>query len=260
MTAGVTENFFNPPRRDEGAAADLSCQVDNCCAGDDCPPEEHAGHHTAAEKLRAGLDYAVGDLWGDLVGWFAVGMLLAGLISALVPDDAVASYLGGGLSSMALMLVIGVPLYICATASTPIAAAMILKGVSPGTALVLSSRRTGRRTWPLYRCSWGSSAGGATVFYLLSISVVSVLCGLLLDAFYGFSGIFGAGDYRSGGGYLPLLDPAVGGSHPDRNIHSTPLPVAGEENGQVGTVNRFRRARQLRVLRRELFRRVGGGV
>ncbi len=63
---------------------------------------------------------------------FFVGLVAAGLITVLIPNEAIAAYLGGGLSSMLLMLCLGIPLYICATASTPIAAAFILKGVSPG--------------------------------------------------------------------------------------------------------------------------------
>ena len=69
---------------------------------------------------------------GDLAGWFFVGIAIAAVITTLIPDDFVGQHLGGGLGSMLLMLVVGVPMYICATASTPIAAALILKGVSPG--------------------------------------------------------------------------------------------------------------------------------
>ena len=110
--------------------------VDGCCDGIDCPPEQHAAHHTLREKLRAGMRYAFGELWGDLAGWFFSVCCWPGLISALVPETLITGYLSGGISSMLLMLAFGIPLYICATASTPIAAALILKGVSPGAALV----------------------------------------------------------------------------------------------------------------------------
>ncbi|NOQ45353.1 MAG: SO_0444 family Cu/Zn efflux transporter, partial [Desulfobulbaceae bacterium] len=135
FVAGISENLFNPPQTKPGVQADLSCPVDNCCEGVDCPPEEHRRHHSLLERLRTGLRYAATDLWGDLAGWFFAGILLAGIITVLVPDDFISRYLGGGMSSMLLMLAFGIPLYICATASTPIAAAFILKGVSPGTAL-----------------------------------------------------------------------------------------------------------------------------
>ena len=67
------------------------------------------------EKLRAGIRFAVFDLWGDLAAWFFVGLLLAGLITVLIPDDVFSKYLGSGLPAMLLMLAVGIPLYICAT-------------------------------------------------------------------------------------------------------------------------------------------------
>ena len=88
------------------------------------------------EKISAGIRYAFSDLWEDIAKWFLFGLLLAGFITVLIPDDIFSKYLGSGLPAMLLMLAVGIPLYICATASTPIAAALILKGVSPGAALV----------------------------------------------------------------------------------------------------------------------------
>jgi uncharacterized membrane protein YraQ (UPF0718 family) len=87
----------------------------------------------------------------------------------LVPDNLISGYLGGGIGSMLLMLLAGIPMYICATASTPIAAALIIKGVSPGTALAVLIKILGEK---------------GVVLYLVSISVISVLCGLLLDVVY----------------------------------------------------------------------------
>jgi len=136
LVAGLLENLANPPRPDGPLRADLSCPVDNCCNGIDCTPEKHNNHHSRVEKVRFGIKYAVNDIWADLAVWFLAGLLIAGAITAAVPDTLITAHLGGGLSSMLLMLAFGVPLYICATASTPIAAALILKGVSPGAALV----------------------------------------------------------------------------------------------------------------------------
>ncbi|NOX25276.1 MAG: SO_0444 family Cu/Zn efflux transporter [Deltaproteobacteria bacterium] len=183
MTAGVIENFFNPPAAGPEIQASRACPVDNCCDGNDCPDADHKNHHSFLAKVAAGIRYAVNDLWGDLAGWFFVGILLAGIISALLPNDVISAYLGGGLSSMLLMLVIGIPLYICATASTPIAAAFILKGMSPGTALVflLAGPATNITSLSVLIGILGKRAAG---IYLASISLVSVICGLALDMFY----------------------------------------------------------------------------
>ncbi len=183
FVAGGLENFFNPPPPRGAVRPDLSCPVDNCCDGIDCPPDEHRRHHSLANKLWMGLKYAVTELWGDLAGWFFVGILLAGLITVLVPDTVISRYLGGGFSSMLLMLAFGIPLYICATASTPIAAAFILKGVSPGTALVFLLVGPATNITSL-TVLVGLLGRRATGLYLAAIAVVSVLCGLALDAIY----------------------------------------------------------------------------
>jgi uncharacterized membrane protein YraQ (UPF0718 family) len=183
FSAGLAENFFNPPDKQANIKADLSCPIDNCCDGIDCPPEKHKKHHSFSEKCRAGVGYAGGELWSELAGWFFVGILLAGIITVLVPDDMISRYLGGGISSMLLMLVFGIPLYICATASTPIAAALIMKGVSPGTALVFLLVGPATNITSL-SVLIGILGKRASVLYLLSIGIISVLCGLLLDAVY----------------------------------------------------------------------------
>jgi uncharacterized membrane protein YraQ (UPF0718 family) len=183
FVAGCAENFFNPPDKNRQATPDLSCPIDNCCDGTDCPPDEHKHHHSLIEKLRTGIRYAATDLWADLAGWFFVGILLAGLISVLVPDAVIARYLGGGLWSMLLMLTFGIPLYICATASTPIAAAFIMKGVSPGTALVFLLVGPATNITSL-SVLVGLLGKRATALYLLSIAIIGVLCGLAVDAVY----------------------------------------------------------------------------
>lgn len=183
ITAGITENLFHSMNDKDNIKVDLSCQVDGCCNGIDCSPDEHKQHHSFVEKLQAGLKFAVTDIWGDLAGWFFTGILLAGLITALVPSQLFVDYLGGGFSSMLIMLVLGIPLYICATASTPIAAAFILKGVSPGAALVFLLVGPATNITSL-SVLFGLLGKRATAIYLLTLSVFAVVCGLILDQLY----------------------------------------------------------------------------
>jgi hypothetical protein len=162
--------------------------VDGCCDGISCDPKVHRSHHSFNEKLRAGLKFAVTDLWGDMAPWFFLGLLLAGLITVLIPDDLFSRHLGSGLPAMLLMLAVGIPLYICATASTPIAAALILKGVSPGAALVflLAGPATNMASITVLAGTLGKRA---TAVYLGAIAVCSVLLGLALDHVYAVLGI-----------------------------------------------------------------------
>ncbi len=186
--AGVTENLLDRSHEETAPERDLTCPVDGCCEGLDCPPDEHARHHTFFEKIRAGLRFALTDVWGDIAPWFFAGILLAGMIVVLVPEDFMARFLGGGLPSMLLMLAVGIPLYICATGSTPIAAALILKGVSPGAALVflLAGPATNITSLTVLLKILGKRA---TAIYLVTLALFAVLFGLAVDQVYGLLGI-----------------------------------------------------------------------
>jgi len=183
--SGVAENVLGAEEEEKPIEPDLRCPVDNCCDGVDCLPEVHKGHHNFFEKLRAGLSFALFELWEDIAPWFLFGLILAGVITTLIPSELMAKHLGGGLSAMLIMLAVGIPLYICATASTPIAAALILKGVSPGAALVFLLAGPATNVTSL-TVLFGVLGKRATAIYLASIAVVSVVCGLALDQVYAF--------------------------------------------------------------------------
>lgn len=192
VAAGIVENLVDPPEPRRivpfpmAASPVTSCLEDHCA----CHGESEEGQGLAA-KVRRGVAYAMNDIWGDLAGWFFIGVMVAGIITVLVPQELISRHLGGGLSSMVLALAIGLPMYICATASTPIAAAMILKGVSPGTALVflLTGPATNMTALAVLLRILGKQG---VAIYLLSISVISVLCGLLLDSLYVWLGLSAA--------------------------------------------------------------------
>jgi uncharacterized membrane protein YraQ (UPF0718 family) len=189
VVAGLTENLFHRDGSDNPTPPDLTCPVDACCDGVDCLPEEHMHHHDFLTKIMAGFTFAVKDVWGDMAGWFLIGLLLAGLITALIPPDVMSRYLGGGLPAMLLMLAVGIPMYICATASTPIAAALILKGISPGAALVFLIAGPATNITSL-TVLLGILGKRATAIYLSTIAIFAVCFGLLVDRIYtafGFS-------------------------------------------------------------------------
>ncbi len=185
VVAGILENVLfwrkeqpAPPPLPMAAPTMIACRDDGC--GCHQPTSRPAGWW---HRVRQGMRYAATDIWGDLAGWFFIGIVIAACITVLVPDDLISRHLGGGLEAMLLMLVAAIPLYICATASTPIAAALILKGVSPGAALVflLAGPATNIAALAVLVKILGKK--GVAV-YLASISVVSVLCGLALDGVY----------------------------------------------------------------------------
>ena len=186
--AGLSENLLSKEDDPSVVHPDLSCPIDGCCDGQECLPQDHRSHHSFLEKFRAGLSYALNDLWNDMAVWFLVGILLAGLITALIPADVLTRYLGGGLPSMLIMLAAGIPLYICATASTPIAAALILKGVSPGAALVFLLVGPATNVTSL-TVLLGILGKRATAIYLTAIALSAVVFGLALDQIYAILGV-----------------------------------------------------------------------
>ncbi|MCF8106464.1 MAG: SO_0444 family Cu/Zn efflux transporter [Desulfohalobiaceae bacterium] len=188
MAAGITENLFGNPKNREEIVPDLSCPVDGCCDGRQCPPEEHKRHHSLFEKVKAGLTFAMTEVWGDLVALFFLGLILAGLITAFIPEDVIGTFLGGGLSSMLIMLAVGIPLYICATASTPVAAALILKGVSPGAALVFLIAGPATNLTSL-TVLLGILGRRGTAIYLAAIVLAAILFGLFTDQLYAWLGV-----------------------------------------------------------------------
>ena len=140
------------------------------------------------QKLREGVVYAFTELLRDIGGWLMLGVLIAGIISYFVPVDFVGHYLGGEYSSLLIMLAIGIPLYMCASASTPIAAALVLKGLSPGAALVflLAGPATNAATMTVVAKHLGKAA---TVVYVTSIAISSLAMGWVVNRIYGWMSI-----------------------------------------------------------------------
>ncbi len=177
-----------------------------------CSEHSHGHHHhddkktqgvTWTDRLKEGFSFAVFDVWGDLSNMFFLGIILSGVISVAVPDTFLESSFGGGFSSMVLMALIGIPMYTCATSSTPLAAALILKGVSPGAALVflMAGPATSIINVPLIYRILGTRR---LVIYLASIATVSICAGLALDYIYHIYQVSAQATMGQGANHLPL--------------------------------------------------------
>jgi uncharacterized protein len=100
-----------------------------------------------------------------------------------VPDDFFAGKIGTGIGAMILMMLVGIPLYVCATASVPIAAALIAKGLSPGAALVFLM--TGPATNAAgFVMIWKILGSRTAIIYIVTVAVCALTSGLLLDAMF----------------------------------------------------------------------------
>lgn len=106
--------------------------TDHCCAG-----HTHDHHHGIGGKVLEALRYGFVDMMADIGKWLVIGLVVAGLITVFVPTDFFGQFVHSSLLSMLLVLLLSIPMYLCATGSIPIAVALMLKGLSPGAALVL---------------------------------------------------------------------------------------------------------------------------
>ena len=192
ITATVTGLLINrlpedaPEPTGTGSRKDAgSCGCAATCSEAENSPEIRT---LLGRRLRNGLAYAFGELLGDIGKWLLLGIAIAGVIAYFVPDDFFTRYLGSELLSLLIMLVVGIPLYICASASTPVAAALVLKGLSPGAALVflLAGPATNAATITVVTRYFGRAA---TIIYLGSIALCSLALGWLTNRLYAWSGL-----------------------------------------------------------------------
>lgn len=174
------------PARD--AAGDDGCGSDCDCACSDEPTLSLKPRRTLAGTLRESAQYGFGPLLDDIGPYLLIGFLLTGLISSILPDGALENPALRGLPAMLMMLAIGIPLYVCATASTPIVAALIAKGLNPGAGLVfmLAGPATNAASLTVL---WKMLGRRTLIIYLATIAVVSIAAGLILDEIYAASGI-----------------------------------------------------------------------
>jgi uncharacterized membrane protein YraQ (UPF0718 family)/copper chaperone CopZ len=136
----------------------------------------------SGNKLRIMLRYAFLDFLMDIADWLLIGFAVAALISLLLPDNFFTMYLSNQFLSMLVVLVAAIPLYVCATGSIPIAAVLMMKGLSPGAALVflMAGPATNIATMAII----GKAIDKKTVgIYILSISVSALFFGWLINNF-----------------------------------------------------------------------------
>jgi uncharacterized membrane protein YraQ (UPF0718 family)/copper chaperone CopZ len=140
-------------------------------------------------KLKHILEYGFITLPADIAKTLLIGLLIAGLISALVPENFFANTIGHGIWEMLIMMAIGIPMYVCATASVPIAAALVLTaGVSPGAALVFLM--TGPATnAAAIAIVWKLLGKRTAIIYLFSVAAMALASGYLLDLVFNIQGV-----------------------------------------------------------------------
>jgi uncharacterized membrane protein YraQ (UPF0718 family)/copper chaperone CopZ len=173
----------------------------SCCSADGCD-EENPHRPKIVEALHYGLVILPRDIGRALI----FGIVVSGLIATVVAPKALESTLGGGLWPMLAAMVVGIPLYVCATASTPIALALIHAGLSPGAALVFLISGPATNSAALTTL-WKVLGRRSAILYLVTVAVASLATGLAVD------GLIGAGVLPSSALVPAASAMAVEGAH-----------------------------------------------
>ncbi len=128
------------------------------------------------------LHYAFIEFLGDIVKWLIIGLLIAALFAVVIPDDFFVNYIKSDFLGMLVILAASIPVYVCATSSVPIAAVLLLKGISPGAALVflMAGPATNVATMTVI----GKTMGRKTLItYLITLITGALVFGFMIDNF-----------------------------------------------------------------------------
>ena len=142
-------------------------------------------------KAVATLKYGFFDMMQSIGRWLLLGLVVATLITVLLPDDFFSTYARWPLLNMLVIVLVAVPMYVCATGSIPIAAALMLKGMSPGCALVLLMAGPAANVASMFVVN-KAFGRKATIIYLLSIIGGAIGFGVLVDYWPGLREVFTA--------------------------------------------------------------------
>lgn len=167
ITGGFLVNLFDD-EKETPLVSEKSCDL----AVDELHPKE--------KSIREALHYGLVVLPKDIAKPLLFGITLAGLIAALLPPGILAPYIGGGLFSMIAMAAVGIPMYVCATASIPVALSFMHLGASPGAALVflIAGPATNAAT---VATVWKVLGKKSALIYLATVAVGGVVAGLTYD-------------------------------------------------------------------------------
>ncbi len=210
---------------------EVKAEVESCCSSNQHAKTENSPNHDSQEsccsnghdktavssnahdvekvsffaKLKIAFTYGFGDFLDEIAGHFVVGLLIAALISTLLPASIFENF-QNPILTMVLMVLIGIPMYICSTASIPIAVSLMLKGISPGAAFVFlfAGPVTNIASLLVLVKSLGKKVAA---IYLASASICAVAFGVLFDYLintFGWAGMLTLDSHGAHGHEVPL--------------------------------------------------------
>jgi len=152
---------------------------ENICYTDICDDEKQK-----ESKIKRFFRYSFVEFLDDISMHFVIGLIIAGLITYFIPTNFIENTpFNSGIPGMLLMIIVGIPMYICATSSIPIAVALMIKGFSPGVAFVFLAvgPATNAASLTIISKILGKKT---TTIYVLLIAILAIISGLLLDKIF----------------------------------------------------------------------------
>jgi len=186
LISGIVGGLFVSlvdPDRAESAAPEPGTEDAACAEGDDCGMGATPAQASLAARIGTAARYGFVTLPRDIGKLLVFGILVAALLSAFVEEGFLSAYLGGGIVAMLVMVLVGLPLYVCATAAIPLALGFMHLGASPGAALVFLVAGPAANAATI-SVIWKVLGGRAVIVHFLTILVVCIGAGLLFDAAY----------------------------------------------------------------------------
>lgn len=171
----TTEHQENMQQHDH----DHGCNNHGCdCHSADC--SQNQPHLSSLQKIVAAAKYGFVDMIQHVGKWLVIGLVIAALITVFVPDDIFVGLADYPLLAMLVVVLVAVPMYICATGSIPIALSLMLKGLTPGVAFVMlmAGPAANFASVMVLRRSIGDRA---TALYVASVVIVAITFGLAID-------------------------------------------------------------------------------
>ncbi len=167
IIGGVGVAIFGKPEtdfKDEPVCKDECCNIEK----------------PKANPIKRIFRFGFYSLPADIGKSMMIGLFIAAILAALIPPDFFAEIMPAGIGAMIIMLFLGIPVYVCATASVPIAAVLLAKGLSPGAVIVFLM--TGPATNAVGLATIYKNMGLRTaVIYIISVVVCALGSGIFLD-------------------------------------------------------------------------------
>lgn len=175
LVVGLLVNAFD---RSRTQPTPTSADEDSCCHHDAI--DAAVASPPSVPWYRRALKYGFVEIFDDIIAQLFVGIVVAAALVTFLPDVSIGAMAGASITAYAVMLAVGVPMYVCATASTPIAAGLIAGGLTPGAAMVflLAGPATNIASLFVLRREFGARLLGV---YLISIAFLSVALGAAFD-------------------------------------------------------------------------------